>query len=85
MDSLDVEIRAGSPKISREELKVAQKNDRIIGPVYELIEKNLKINRDLRKKNRKIGLLLKQMGKLRLVDGILVRKTVKFEQIACAA
>ena len=69
-------------KVSKEELQSAQQEDEVIGPVYEIIRTGKRVKPTERKGlKRDVKTLLKQARKLKVVNGILMRKTEKFEQI----
>ena len=84
--SLEFEIGEqciGRKKIVTEtEMRKAQKEDLVIAPVFEVVEKMYKLGKsevnDLNKESR---ILLKQNKKLYVEEGILMRKTKKFNQI----
>ena len=68
--------------VPKEELKRRQKEDGVIGPVYKAVAANMKpMKEDWKELSWKSKVLMKNFKKLSLVDGILMRKTVKYMQI----
>ena len=71
-----------SRKISQSDVSKAQQADEVVGPVYELLEGGLKVGKAERKKlQRDSKILLKQMKKLKIENGLLYRNTTNFKQI----
>ena len=68
--------------VSKEELKQRQMGDEVIGPVYKAVVVGEKPRKECWKElSWKSKVLMKNFGKLSLVNGILMRKTVKYSQI----
>ena len=72
--------------VSRDELKAAQQNDEVLGPVYRAV---LAGRRPCQKMWDEFGslsrVLMRSFGKLNIRDGVLCRDTVKFKQIVLPA
>ena len=69
-------------KIEKVELMTEQMNDDVIGPIYKIVEAGVRVEkaeRTMLKRESKI--LLKQLRKLKVVDGVLVRETKTTKQI----
>ena len=84
IETLDLkrEVDVGEQKITKEELVVAQKNDKVISPIYQILNEKL----DLKKSERKLLgnasiTLLKQRKKLYFQNDVLYRKTKTLNQI----
>ena len=68
--------------LTTEELIKAQRDDRIVGPVYDAVLNKLRLsNSDAKKLDRATRLLLSQFKKLSLVNGVLMRNTTTANQI----
>ena len=67
--------------ISAEELRQAQRDDPVIGPVVEILKGKELSAAERKLLNKDSKLLLKQGKKLSFVDGVLQRKTTMFTQI----
>lgn len=68
--------------ISQEQLKTEQMQDAVIKDVYNSVVQGKKPSKEvLVKMSRRAKLLVKQFGKLRIEDGVLIRETVKQKQI----
>ena len=68
--------------VPKEELRRRQKEDEVIGPVYKAVAAGMKpMKNDWKELSWKSKVLMKNFKKLSLVDGILMRKTVKYMQI----
>ena len=82
IESVEVNDEGNLEKIQKEELRTAQKEDKVISPVYKMIENGTKLRVYEKKAMNKMSLiLLKQANKLSIEDGVLIRKTSKFKQI----
>ena len=82
IESIELKSDVRCEKISNEELIEAQKKDEVISPIYTMIENKLKCSRAERKVlNKESIMLMKQFKKLKIEDGILVRRTEKLKQI----
>ena len=69
-------------KIDVKELITAQKDDEVIGPVYNMLSLNERLtNAKIKGLSRASQLLLRQNKKLTLEKGVLIRKTVSVSQI----
>ena len=76
------QVKCGESCISEEELGISQREDEVIGPVFKVVAEGLKVNDRLRKSLSKSSVaLLRQLNKLRVVDGVLVRETNNWNQI----
>ena len=77
------EKNAGSVKqLTTAELVAAQRNDGIVGPVYETVLNGKRmLNSEAKGLNRASRLLLSQFKKLKLVNGVLMRNTCTANQI----
>ena len=68
--------------VSREELKRAQIGDEVISSVYKAVAAGCKPKREEWKElSWKSKILMKNFGKLSLINGVLMRKTVKYNQL----
>ena len=69
--------------VSRKELMEAQKSDVTIGPVLELVKSGIRPQRDVWSQlSRGSKLLMRNFAKLKMSeDGVLMRKTTKYNQI----
>ena len=69
--------------VSRRELKDAQRSDAVIGPVLEYVESGTRPQRQIWKQlSRESKLLMRNFAKLKITeDGVLIRKTAKYQQI----
>ena len=68
--------------VSKEELIEAQKTDPVIAPVFESVLAGCKPKRAAWKQlSRESKLLMRNFRKLGIIDGRLIRKTVRFRQI----
>ena len=68
--------------VSKEELAEKQKHDDIIGPVYRAVLIGCRPKRkEWAELSQESRLLMRNFGKLRLRDGVLLRYTTKFSQI----
>ena len=68
--------------IGKAELKKEQQEDRVIGDVYRFVKEKKKVTaKDTKNLDKEVKILLRQLKKLEIVDGVLKRKTAKFEQI----
>ena len=74
IEGVDVGISPGSKKISRLELIEAQKEDKIVGPVYEILEKKSKIDPELRKKKQENWITVEANGKTEVGKGCFGQK-----------
>ena len=73
-------------KVSKKELKERQIGDEVIGPVYKAVVSGERPKKeDWKELSWKSKVLMKSLNKLLLVDGILMRKTVKYTQIVLPA
>ena len=76
------QVKCGESCVSEEELGISQKEDEVIGPVYKVVSEGLNADNRLRKSLSKDSVaLLRQLNKLKVVDGVLVRKTSQWNQI----
>ena len=67
--------------LTTEELIKAQRDDRIVGPVYDAVLDKVRLsNSDTKKLDRATRLLLSQFKKLSLVNGVLMRNTTTANQ-----
>ena len=81
VEMLSVEEQSGL-RISSEDMMEAQRTDEVIKPVYEILLKGGSLSKAERKQlGRDTNILLKQLKKLSILDGVLVRKTKSFNQI----
>ncbi len=68
--------------VKKEELVAAQKSDPVVGPVYTLVEQSQKPKRvEWGKLSRDSKVLMRSLAKLRIVGGVLFRKTARYRQI----
>ena len=68
--------------VSREEVKEAQRRDEVIGPVYQAVETGCRPTRkEWAGLSQDTRTLMRSYAKLELQDGVLLRKTVKYQQI----
>ena len=84
IDTLDLkhEVNVGEKRITKEEIVEAQKDDKVISPVYKIVEKQLNLKKSERKmlSNESI-ILLKQRKKLCIENGVLYRRTKTLNQL----
>ena len=82
VESVEVKCDGKLEKIRKEDLIDAQKEDKVIAPVYKMIENGMKLKICEKKcMNKEYIILMKQTKKLSIEEGVLVRKTAKFKQI----
>ena len=68
--------------ITKSDLRTAQKEDLVISPIFEMIEKIETLGKaEVKNLNKESKFLLRQSKKLYIEDGILMRKTKIFNQI----
>ena len=80
------EVDGNSQRISKVELRQAQLEDEVIKEVYGWVEGNLKVTAgDTKTMSRDGKILVRQLKKLEIVDGVLKRKTANFTQIVLPA
>ena len=69
-------------RICSSELIQAHKADEVISPIYEIVERKLELNRiDRKHLKRNSRILMKQLKKLAIVVGVLIRTTKTLKQI----
>ena len=70
-------------KITTSELKEAQLQDDVLEPVYKIVESGVKkvAAKEAKKLSKDVRVLLKQLKKLSIVDGVLMRKTPTLTQV----
>jgi transposase InsO family protein len=74
----DEEVEA----VVAKDLSVKQQQDETIGPVYKTVSEGKRLSRKEGKAlSRSSKLLLRNFGKLFIRNGVLMRKTVKYEQV----
>ena len=82
VNSVGVDVESDGAKLGKAELKQEQMTDKSIGPVYRLVEQNEKVKaKDVKNLTKEGKILMRQMTKLKLVEGVLRRVTSKFSQI----
>ena len=82
IETVELKVEDGAEKISKEDLQAAQKEDTLISPVYAMVESGVKPKAGVLKTlPRDSKILLKQLQKLSIVDGVLMRTTAKLKQI----
>ena len=69
-------------RITTEDLMKAQLADKVIEPVYRIVEAGAKVTaKDAKTLGKDVKVLLKQLKKLSIVEGVLTRKTVSLKQV----
>ncbi len=83
INMVDVGMKGNLDKIGKGDLKKAQLEDKVTGPVYCMVEKDQKKvgSKEMKALSKDVKVLLRQMGKLSIVDGVLMRNTASFTQI----
>ena len=75
-------VQGNERRIGKRDLKDGQLEDKVIREVYRLVEKKQNVSPDQAKKmGKETKILLRQMKKLYIEDGVLKRKTANFVQI----
>ena len=81
VEMLSMEEQSGL-RIARTEIMEAQRTDDVVKPVYEIVVKGGVVNKlDRKQFSRDTNILLKQLNKLSIENGVLVRKTKSLTQI----
>ena len=76
------EVDGGSFRIGKAELKKEQLEDQVISDVYGLVERDQKVTaKDRKNMKKETKILIRQLKKLVIVDGVLKRETANFTQI----
>ena len=69
-------------KFQKSDVIKGQQSDEVIGPIYKIVEMGAQIDKVERQKlGRDSKILLKQLNKLHIEDGVLLRKTTNLKQI----
>ena len=79
---VDVGVTEKLEKIEKKDLKKEQLEDKVIGQVYNMVKDQTKVGaKEMKKLSKDVKVLMRQMAKLSIVDGVLMRKTTNFTQI----
>ena len=76
------EVGTSDNRIGKEKLKEAQIADKVIGPVYQLVKEGGKFSsKELEECTGEVKILHRQIPKMRLENGVLVRETATLKQL----
>ena len=65
------------------DLKKEQLEDKVIGQVYNMVKDQTKVGaKEMKKLSKDVKVLMRQVAKLSIVDGVLMRKTHSFTHSA---